>query len=404
MAVVEVPPPDSTPGLALLWRSGAGGLSMAEDRLRALPDRSLRPALDGSDCRLRHGAGHHQRCPGRDRLAGFLPGPARQRPRLLAHRARCHRVAGADAEPLRSDHGSRRASTHAPLLGSTRHHPPHLPWDRYRRLAGELRVDPLRELRPLRTLGGARGACQRAADLSCPPGRVAGPSKVAPRAGQRSNRTCCETSDPIDEHRTGLGVRIRTRPPPSRVDFPDTVGVAGWLGPKPLSLLSRKSARDPAREALMAIMGYDPFRQLLQLQDRVFRAFDQPYGLGRGTVEPEVSVTGGTWTPPVDVFEDAEGITLKVELPEVDPKDVDIQIEGNALTLRGDRRLEKADKGQTRAAPPGGAPVSFFLPNPALAQRQTGGTCPPPSPLKKDSRPGIPPRPPATKAASEGLH
>jgi HSP20 family protein len=93
----------------------------------------------------------------------------------------------------------------------------------------------------------------------------------------------------------------------------------------------------------MAIMGYDPFRQLLQLQDRVFRTFDQPYGLGRGNVEPEVSVTG-TWTPQVDVFEDAEGITLKVELPEVDAKEVEIQIEGNALTLRGDRRLEKADQ------------------------------------------------------------
>jgi HSP20 family protein len=93
----------------------------------------------------------------------------------------------------------------------------------------------------------------------------------------------------------------------------------------------------------MAIMGYDPFRQLLQLQDRVFRTFDQPYGLGRGNVEPEVSVTG-TWTPQVDVFEDGEGITLKVELPEVDAKEVEIQIEGNALTLRGDRRLEKADQ------------------------------------------------------------
>jgi HSP20 family protein len=93
----------------------------------------------------------------------------------------------------------------------------------------------------------------------------------------------------------------------------------------------------------MAIMGYDPYRQLLQLQDRVFRSFDQPYSLGRGNVEPEVSVTG-TWTPQVDVFEDAEGITLKVELPEVEAKDVEIQIEGNALTLRGDRRLEKADQ------------------------------------------------------------
>jgi HSP20 family protein len=93
----------------------------------------------------------------------------------------------------------------------------------------------------------------------------------------------------------------------------------------------------------MAIMGYDPFRQLLQLQDRLYRAFDQPYGLGRGSVEPAESVTG-TWTPQVDVFESAESITLKVELPEVDAKDVDIQIEGNALTLRGERSLENADK------------------------------------------------------------
>src|SRR5204863_1316791 len=79
MAVVEMPPPDSTPGLAVLWRSGARGLSMAEDRLRALPDRSLRPALDGADCGFRHGAGDHQRCSGRDRLADFLPAPARDR-------------------------------------------------------------------------------------------------------------------------------------------------------------------------------------------------------------------------------------------------------------------------------------------------------------------------------------
>jgi len=93
----------------------------------------------------------------------------------------------------------------------------------------------------------------------------------------------------------------------------------------------------------MAIMGYDPFRQLLQLQDRVFRAFDQPYGLGRGTVDPAESVTG-SWTPQVDVFEGAEAITLKVELPEVNARDVDIQVEGNALTLRGERNLENADK------------------------------------------------------------
>jgi len=44
------------------------------------------------------------------------------------------------------------------------------------------------------------------------------------------------------------------------------------------------------------------------------------------------------------VFEDAEGITLKAELPEVDAKDVEIQVEGNTLTLKGERKLEREDK------------------------------------------------------------
>ena len=93
----------------------------------------------------------------------------------------------------------------------------------------------------------------------------------------------------------------------------------------------------------MFIMGHDPFRQLLHWQDRALRAFDQPYGLSRGVVEPTESVTG-TWMPQVDVFEDAEAIVLKLELPEVEAKDVEVQLEGNALTLRGERRLENADK------------------------------------------------------------
>jgi HSP20 family protein len=50
-----------------------------------------------------------------------------------------------------------------------------------------------------------------------------------------------------------------------------------------------------------------------------------------------------TWSPLVDVFEDQDGITLKAELPEVDAKDVDIQLEGNTLTLRGERKLEQEE-------------------------------------------------------------
>jgi HSP20 family protein len=66
----------------------------------------------------------------------------------------------------------------------------------------------------------------------------------------------------------------------------------------------------------------------------------------REAVQPfeETQGAAGGWTPLVDVYEDSEGITLKVELPEVDASDVDIQLEGNALTVRGERKLENVDK------------------------------------------------------------
>jgi len=89
----------------------------------------------------------------------------------------------------------------------------------------------------------------------------------------------------------------------------------------------------------MDIIRYDP---LMQLHHQLFHQhFEQPYGRLEDT-----QGTAGTWSPFVDVFEDNEGITLKVELPEVDANDVDIQLEGNALLLRGERKLENADKRQ----------------------------------------------------------
>src|SRR5467141_2549332 len=79
----------------------------------------------------------------------------------------------------------------------------------------------------------------------------------------------------------------------------------------------------------MSIIRYDPLREAMQqMRHQLFHQhFEQPY--------EETHGTGGGWSPLVDVFEDSEGITLKVELPEVDANDVDIQLEGNALTLRG---------------------------------------------------------------------
>src|SRR5712672_1846674 len=98
----------------------------------------------------------------------------------------------------------------------------------------------------------------------------------------------------------------------------------------------------------MNMIRYDPFRELTQLQRHWLfhhnQGLDQLYG--RGVQGEETQTVASTWTPLVDIFEDSETITLKVELPEVDANDVDIQLEGNALLLRGERKLENADKRQ----------------------------------------------------------
>src|SRR5690349_7816031 len=88
----------------------------------------------------------------------------------------------------------------------------------------------------------------------------------------------------------------------------------------------------------MTIIRYDPLREAMQqMRHHLFHQhFEQPFEEAQGTA--------AGWSPLVDVFEDSEGITLKVELPEVDANDVDIQLEGNALTLRGERKLENAER------------------------------------------------------------
>ena len=53
---------------------------------------------------------------------------------------------------------------------------------------------------------------------------------------------------------------------------------------------------------------------------------------------------GGAWAPLVDIYEREGNIELKAELPGVDSKDVDVRVENNVLTLRGERRIDKEVK------------------------------------------------------------
>jgi HSP20 family protein len=91
----------------------------------------------------------------------------------------------------------------------------------------------------------------------------------------------------------------------------------------------------------MAIVRWEPFRDLLSLQDRMNRLFDESYRATRGSGAADDWALGGSWAPAVDIYEQDGNIVMKAELPGVDPKDVDVRLENNTLTLRGERKLDK---------------------------------------------------------------
>jgi HSP20 family protein len=92
----------------------------------------------------------------------------------------------------------------------------------------------------------------------------------------------------------------------------------------------------------MSIVRWEPFRHMLTLQDRMNRMFDESFqGASRGTAASDEDwALGGSWAPAVDIYEQDGNIVLKAELPGVDSKDVDIRLENNVLTLRGERKLD----------------------------------------------------------------
>ena len=92
----------------------------------------------------------------------------------------------------------------------------------------------------------------------------------------------------------------------------------------------------------MAIVRWDPFRDVVTLQDRMNRMFDQ--ALSRTRADDEEGLTASTWVPAVDIFETADSIVMKAELPGVSRENIDIQVRDNTLTLKGERKFEREVK------------------------------------------------------------
>ncbi len=86
------------------------------------------------------------------------------------------------------------------------------------------------------------------------------------------------------------------------------------------------------------ITRWDPFREFVTLQDRMNRLFP------RGPEGQDEALTTTAFAPPVDVYEDEHNVTLKIEVPGIDEKDIDVRIENNTLTVHGERKFEKEEK------------------------------------------------------------
>jgi HSP20 family protein len=85
---------------------------------------------------------------------------------------------------------------------------------------------------------------------------------------------------------------------------------------------------------------WEPFREFSPMEDRLNRFFRASFNPAR----PEEALTTTSLAPPVDIYEDEHKITLKIEVPGIDEKDIDVRIEGNTLTVQGERKLEKEEK------------------------------------------------------------
>ena len=87
-----------------------------------------------------------------------------------------------------------------------------------------------------------------------------------------------------------------------------------------------------------SITRWDPFRNLASLQEQVNRLFE-------GNLRHDRDQSALTsWSPSVDVYETENDLVIKADLPEVAEKDIDVRVENNMLTIRGERKLEQKVK------------------------------------------------------------
>lgn len=122
----------------------------------------------------------------------------------------------------------------------------------------------------------------------------------------------------------------------------------------------------------MAIVKYNPFRDLRAMQEQMNRLLDMAWNREGGEELRE-----GIWQPPVDIYEDENSVVIKAEVPGVDQKEIDIRIEDNTLTIRGERKHSQEVKKENYHRVEryyGSFQRSFSLPH-TINQEKVKATC-----------------------------
>src|SRR6202140_4816560 len=94
---------------------------------------------------------------------------------------------------------------------------------------------------------------------------------------------------------------------------------------------------------MTALTRWDPLREFFNMQDRMNR-MNRPFRESYTPESPEEALTTTSFAPPVDIYEDEHNITLKIDVPGIYEKDIDVRIENSTLTVHGDRKIEKEEK------------------------------------------------------------
>lgn len=99
----------------------------------------------------------------------------------------------------------------------------------------------------------------------------------------------------------------------------------------------------------MASNPWDLMRELASIQDRMNRVWAREYDRGQGAHEDVTS--RGSWLPPVDIYEDdRHELIVRAELPGLRREDIEVTVEHNVLTVRGERRRDEVKESQYHRA------------------------------------------------------